>query len=590
MAKIIPDYCETTSHGEKIIFDLFRLSEKQTPDWVVIHSQNLRKDPGDLVYNPTDLLLYEADYLVLIPDKGVYILEVKGGKIGCIDGSLTTTNAKAETKKINPTEQAKRYKHALINFIDYTFGEGTSRGLSIDFAVVFPQCPSPVPSMPDLHSSQIFDSIKIQEIGLIGCIENLTRRLDGNTRFDKQAMKSLLEALRPNYDLVKMTGTQLRASEATINKLTSEQYERLDDAQYNRGMMFVGAAGTGKTTLAQELFSRNTRKSLSTGFFCYNKLLGKKLEDNNKSTLFISKKSRVGTFHSAMNTWIMASKYSKELIAAENDQTKDSRAFFDEIFPELAMKAVEELKISFDHIIIDEAQDILSYKNLLLLDKLIAGGLSKGSWTFFGDFEQQSIYESARSLDEVRSDIMKISGNVYAVGRLKINCRNSAKIATETAKVSGFEKAPTKNLNLEGADVIFQFYKANTEQAKQVSAEIIRLKNAGLVPSDIVILSNKRLSASGANGADSTGAFQIVEVNQTKWPILSDSQVAFCTIKSFKGLEAKAVIICDLEKIDDKEAKSLIYVGMSRAKSHLTVFSGSSIRDQIVEARNKTLS
>jgi superfamily I DNA/RNA helicase len=291
-----------------------------------------------------------------------------------------------------------------------------------------------------------------------------------------------------------------------------------------------------------------------------------------------------------MNTWIMASKYSKELIAAENDQTKDSRAFFDEIFPELAMKAVEELKISFDHIIIDEAQDILSYKNLLLLDKLIAGGLSKGSWTFFGDFEQQSIYESARSLDEVRSDIMKISGNVYAVGRLKINCRNSAKIATETAKVSGFEKAPTKNLNLEGADVIFQFYKANTEQAKQVSAEIIRLKNAGLVPSDIVILSNKRLSASGANGADSTGAFQIVEVNQTKWPILSDSQVAFCTIKSFKGLEAKAVIICDLEKIDDKEAKSLIYVGMSRAKSHLTVFSGSSIRDQIVEARNKTLS
>jgi superfamily I DNA/RNA helicase len=97
------------------------------------------------------------------------------------------------------------------------------------------------------------------------------------------------------------------------------------------------------------------------------------------------------------------------------------------------------------------------------------------------------------------------------------------------------------------------------------------------------------LSASGANGADSTGAFQIIEVNQNKWPILSDSQVAFSTIKSFKGLEAKAVIICDLEKIDDKEAQSLIYVGMSRAKSHLTVLSSSSIRDQIVEARNSTL-
>jgi hypothetical protein len=589
MAKIIPDYCETTSQAEKKIFDLFRQSEQQTADWVVIHSQNIRNNPHPgSTPRPQDLLLFEADFIVIIPGKGIYLLEVKGGGIGCSNGSLTTTNGKGEVHFIDPVSQAKRCKHALIEYLEETVGKDISFNIVVDFAVVFPQSPTPLRKLPDLDETQIIDSHKLSSDGLVKSILAVAERYKGTTDFTNKIRDDIVRALRPSFDTVKLMGTQLKACESTINKLTAEQYERLDDISFNPGMMFIGAAGTGKTTLAQELFSRNCNNGRSTAFFCYNRLLGQKIEMNNRSALFIYKNSKVSSIHSAMNSWIKSSKFAKDLATAEETLGKESAKLYAEIYPDLALKAVEELTIQYDHLIIDEAQDIVTEPYVRVLDKIIKGGLKGGRWTFFGDFEQQAIF-GATSLETARNLIGRFTGNIAPVGKLRTNCRNSAKIATETAKISGFDRAPTKNLNHEGTDVNLRFFSSQNEQAKWVAEEITKLKAAGISPSDIVILSNRRLTLSGANGADGTGAFQIIDVTQAKSAIVAGSQVGFATVQAFKGLEASAVIICDLEKVDDLEARSLIYVAMSRAKSHLSLFAHSKIRDQIIELRTKSL-
>jgi hypothetical protein len=47
--------------------------------------------------------------------------------------------------------------------------------------------------------------------------------------------------------------------------------------------------------------------------------------------------------------------------------------------------------------------------------------------------------------------------------------------------------------------------------------------------------------------------------------------VAHCTIQGFKGLENTTIILHDIDTIAGEESRSLLYVGMSRARERLTV-------------------
>lgn len=68
MAKMYPNYCITESPGEKKLFTYLNESPK-TEGWVVLHSlhiaRHISKTKG------------EADFVVLIPNLGIVIIEVK---------------------------------------------------------------------------------------------------------------------------------------------------------------------------------------------------------------------------------------------------------------------------------------------------------------------------------------------------------------------------------------------------------------------------------------------------------------------------------------------------------------------------------
>ncbi|MDZ7301724.1 MAG: ATP-binding domain-containing protein [candidate division KSB1 bacterium] len=47
--------------------------------------------------------------------------------------------------------------------------------------------------------------------------------------------------------------------------------------------------------------------------------------------------------------------------------------------------------------------------------------------------------------------------------------------------------------------------------------------------------------------------------------------ISFATIQAFKGMESPVVVLCDVDRIEGREPQSLLYVGMSRARSLLIV-------------------
>ena len=62
----------------------------------------------------------EADFLVLMPEMGVAVVEVKGGLVSYTDGVWTLTGISDPTyqRRIHPVDQARKAKHALRRYLD----------------------------------------------------------------------------------------------------------------------------------------------------------------------------------------------------------------------------------------------------------------------------------------------------------------------------------------------------------------------------------------------------------------------------------------------------------------------------------------
>jgi hypothetical protein len=118
-----------------------------------------------------------------------------------------------------------------------------------------------------------------------------------------------------------------------------------------------------------------------------------------------------------------------------------------------------------------------------------------------------------------------------------------------------------------GLAVDHRYWKKPNDLVATLNKVVTRLAAEGIAPSDIVILSPRRLDGSSLSGVSRIGELPLRDASADQ-PVAQGS-VAFSTIHAFKGLESAAVIVTDIEQVDTDEARSLLYVGMSRARSLL---------------------
>ena len=125
---MIPAECDLTRRpvSEQIVFDAIR---KNFPDeWYVFHSfdyvtRDLNRKRWD----------GEIDFLLYHPQKGMLVIEVKGGAVSYRNGQWYQ-----EDRKMDPVEQAKRNKYAVMRLLKETL----HREVPLKFAhsVCFPSC------------------------------------------------------------------------------------------------------------------------------------------------------------------------------------------------------------------------------------------------------------------------------------------------------------------------------------------------------------------------------------------------------------------------------------------------------------------
>lgn len=560
MARMIPPACPAKAPlGEKELFDKLR-DDPDTAGWVVLHSLDLKKHKSKIEG--------EIDMVVLVPDHGILCIEVKGCKVSRQEGKWVYPY---ETSLEGPFKQASRSMHSLR---EYLSGRDCTLSRLLFFsAVVFTRDGFDEQS-PEWHPWQFINqklfirrpiSSNIKNI-FMHAHEHVASRTGVNSWYNdivsrpsEGQVKRMVSLLRGNFEYAISPRTDLENLEQMIFRFTEEQFDALDLLDENERVVFKGPAGTGKTFIAMETAKRAIEEGKTVLFVCFNNLLGEWLQAQTAGYSDNPKVLQCRTFHSLLIE-----------IAGEKPPTGASSGYWKKDLPERAVDRLLDVNNSwaaFDMLIVDEAQDLLEEDYLDVFDLLLKGGLAGGKWALFGDFERQAIYVSEGGEGAVRA-IESLSNRAphHAKYPLRINCRNAEPIAETLTITCGLAPGYKRVLHdIEGSEVDPLFYSSARDQETQLASAIEDLRQI-FKAGEIVVLSmrNNDHSCAGNMSADASG-IKLAPIRQVR-----DGQtIPFSSIHAFKGLEAPAVIITDIDNLEDEKALALLYVGMSRARIRL---------------------
>ena len=476
----------------------------------------------------------EADFVILHPDKGLMVIEVKSGEIEYKNGEWIQTNTKTRAaKRINPLNQARKSQFELMDRLYKA---------DLDFPIPmmcyctwFPtvEMPSERSLPPEAAKEIVLDkkSLENPEKAIDACFGYWETKYR-SVRLDQYQFRKVVDILCPYFHVVPKLKSKIEEMEATYIQLTNQQSALLDFLEEQRTAVIHGLAGTGKTVLAVEKAKRLASEKESVLFLCYNSFLRDMLKQNNAIPNV--------TFHNAHSL-------AFEIMGQSN-------APIDEVLKEFE----EYLEVVFDaenwnysNIIVDEGQD-LDDRLLNRLYELVR--TKKGCFYVFYDRNQYIMKNQLPTwIEDAECRLV-----------LHKNCRNTAEVFKTSCSIMGLENLTFNEVHGEVPSV--GFYNTESELEAIVTNFIKRCVIEGLLPEDIVILTARTIENSWIS-PEKEYAGQTLSTSKEPGKIL------FTTIRKFKGLEAEAILIIDafMSALMNEDNRRLLYVGSSRAKNVLNI-------------------
>lgn len=566
MARMIPDYVhyDCKSDAEKKLFQRFR--DELPARYTVLHSLALSKHHKKI--------RSEIDF-VIISRRGILCIEVKGGGVECQKGVWYFSDRYGEihSKRESPFDQSSSNMYALKRSVTKKFGKYSSQSRSIFGYVVM---------MPDIEFEQKSPEWDLNRVidrkGLIANIRTLIeqqfdysekeilRVTDGIKPFimSESEKEILVKYLRGDFHFVPSLSYSIDTKYYDLIRLTEEQYDILDQLAENQRVVVRGMAGTGKTVLAVEKARRDARAGRHVLFVCFNRNLAQHIrsiisfEDH-------SEQIEIYTLHAYARKIIESAGLASSIESAEGDEL--FKKIYPELFSEAILKVMEEPP--FDSLVVDEGQD-LGYKPYLdMLDWVLKGGWTRGTWIWMEDNEQNLFVPTEQKCD---ADLSKFKPTVF---RLTKNCRNTRPICLFTSLATGTKMQ--NSLVNDGPKVETFFFRDNKHQLRELNNTIKRLLSEGVKAEDIVMLTTVSPEKSVIKETNRIAGIQLIDYESR---LKKKKGLMYSTIHSFKGLESKAIIVTDIENLILSNSKFLNYVGFSRAMSWLGVFISERIKPE----------
>ena len=556
MATLIPKI-EVDEIRQKPERDVARVLIEQLPSNVrVFHSYPwLRPDRNDYTGNVT-LHEGETDFVIVWPELGLLVLEVKGGEIvyeSDIRGWARRIPGKPLKPIQDPFEQASKNLQAIIEQIKRQLYGGENPPFGFGYAAVFPDCKFEGPMPPGAQPSICLSTDDLPNMGdKISTALRQWSRGDEPFAMDDSELSKVMTALLPKFKIIPVLCRSIEEQEEALFRLTEEQVRVLDVLSQNDRAAIQGVAGSGKTMLAKAQAHRFAGQGKRTLLLCYNVNLAIWLKDSVPEEY--SDLIHVRHFHGFCRD--MCNKAGVRFAQG----SMESEEFWEHEAADLLYQALEELPdIRFDAVVVDEGQDFCPdwWMPIELANKEVDSGCL---YVF---------YDPAQNLYVDGGSSIPVLGSPFL---LPTNCRNTRAIAKTAGDIFRLP-IPTHPNAPVGVDTEVVRQDDHNEIKKLLNGWVKNwINQEGVKPSQIAVLSPYTKQFSCMKFRDHLSRVTLTE-DLEGWR--NGSGILYSTIRSFKGLEADIVVMVDVTTPGAKEVFSAadFYVGSSRAKHVLKIVS-----------------
>lgn len=545
------------------------------------------------------------DFIILHPQRGVIILEVKDWRLNSIqsiDNHEATLIVNGSAVKVkNPLEQARGYAILVADILksdpQLVWADGKSQGKLLfpwTYGVVLTNI-----SRNELEQAAPYIGDVIQPHRVI-CKDEMTESVDpmvfqerlwGMFPFNAHGLLTLPQIDRVRWHLfpeIRLPYKQASLFDdlddepselPDILRVMDLQQEQLARSLGQGHRVIHGVAGSGKTLIlgyrAEHLAKVCSRPIL---VLCYNRLLAQKIEHWMQVKGIIDK-VHVYTFHA----------WCRQQLTAYNVEPPhnygDDNAFFDEMVDKVIREVDRKFIPSgqYDAVLIDEGHDFRP--EWLKLVVQMVNPQTSSLLVLYDD--AQSIYDTRK-----KGKFSFKGVGIQAQGRttiLKVNYRNTHEIldfaagfarqllTQEDSDEDGIPRLAPVSAGRRGARPLLVKLPTIREEASEIASRLKEAHKGGVAWKDMAVLY--------WDSTDKDEIYQALKAHNIyvvgKKTITfdkDDAKVRFLTMHNSKGLEFPLVAIMGGRIVEqaktDVEAARLLYVAMTRATTQLIMTVG----------------
>lgn len=530
--RCLPEDPQFTTTSEREVWE--RLCKQAPAEWTLLANVRLTDERKD----------HELDLVVLMPDVGIVVLEVKGGAVSIEDGRWWT-GLGAQQREIRPVEQARGGKYALREYIeaDPRWKHSSRTRVRFGHSIVLPYTDVDDDfATPDCPRWAIHG--RGDQGDLAGRLWDIAARQESGHRVPTEDDCDLVVEILRGRNLPQRTLlAEADERESRAERLTVEQAAILSVTRLLNRVEVRGGAGSGKTVLAMTQARQLSRgvhgiPAQRVALICYSIGLAQWF------TRILAKVPRrerpafVGTFE-GLARYLGVTEFGG----------REDRAFWEERLPVQMAELARELPDGkrFDALVIDEAQDF-----------------ADDWWTpmvrCLRDEEKGGLFAYS---DENQRVFARFGRPPFPLVPLVLdqNLRNTKQITEVFVPL-----APMRMYARGGDGPEVTFVPCEVGEALDVADDQIDpLIDEGWRPEDIMLLTT------GARHPEQVALQESLD-QEGYWSTFWDKDLVFYGhVLGCKGLERRVVVLCVNNTSVRDRAKERLYVGLSRATDRLIV-------------------
>jgi hypothetical protein len=509
---------------------LFALKAELPNDYTVFHGVHWTREYKGWTH------FGEIDFVVLNRSGDLLFVEQKNGVLNEDEGGLRKDyqdGAKSPVDQVHRSLDKVREK--------FQWRHGKQRPLQIDYLVYLPDYRVRDLNAAGLDASRVVDALHADSLS-----SRIQKLLGGGVAERDGWYEKVHEFFCQTFEVVPDIQAHRDSHERTFVRQVGPVAAVLTNLEMTPfRLRFSGTAGSGKSLVARHFFARASSEGKRVLLTCFNRPLAERLKAR------VPQYGLVDTFHGFCVEFLKSRGRAPDFGKVDGDPEFWRR------IPESVMAERIPHEWLFDSLVVDEGQDFdqewLDILRLFLRD----------------DADILWLEDSDQNLQGKPSVVTE----GFVGYRCPVNYRSPESVARFIRNTLPFDFELGNDLP--GMGVGIHGYEKSEEQPKAVAKIIQDLVRQGFSHDDMVIVTCHGARNSVFSEIEQVGGVRLrrftggydIQGNQ----VITDGQLTFDSIYRFKGQEAPAVILVDVDpqhdRIDSEER--LLFCGMTRATVRL---------------------